>query len=158
MGTTAEKAWKVVRVVLEEAVHRTLLSCGGDEVLKSGVCGLMEMLRDFEEMKNKSDEALEKWGLFTSFSEANLKAMNLAVGAESMRLEDLPTLTSTQTEDFGPMRSGLRSLVQFYQEEVKECNALSWDEANALTRWNGGAEREEPTEGMGWRQGPSPLA
>ena len=97
-------------------------------------------------------------GLFTSFSVANLKNMNLAVTAESMRLEDFPTWASTQTEDFGPMRSELRSLVQFYQGEVSECNALSWEEANALTRWNGGAEREEPTEGMGWRQGPSPFA
>ena len=157
LGTTAEKAWKVVRVILEEAVHRTLLACDGDEVLKSGVCGLMKMLRHFEGVK-KSDESLGKWGLFTSFSEANLKTMNLKVREESMRLEDLPTWASTQTEDFGPMRSELSALVQFYKEEVSECNALSWEEANALTRWNGGVEREEQTEGMGWREGPSPFA
>ena len=106
----------------------------------------------------KAEESLGKWGLFTSFSEDNLKNMNLKVKEGSMRLEDLPTWASTQTEDFGPMRSELRSLVQFYEKEVRECNALSWEEANALTRWNGGAEREEPTEGMGWRQGPSPFA
>ena len=51
LGTTAEKAWKVVRVILEEAVHRTLLSCEGDEVLKSGVCGLMSTLKNFEAVK-----------------------------------------------------------------------------------------------------------
>ena len=62
--TTAEKAFVCVRVILEEAVHRILISCGDDEVKKSGMCALMSTLRNIEAVKAR--DAVELAGVCRS--------------------------------------------------------------------------------------------
>ena len=51
LDLTAQKAYIVVRVILEEAFHRNLIACGGEADKLSGMCALMLTLRNIEAVK-----------------------------------------------------------------------------------------------------------
>ena len=114
---TMEKAFVCVRVIFEEAVHRTFLSYEGNGELMRGMSALLLTVRNIEAAK-KNPEDFVKMGLFVTMTEANLQYMSNAVAEQTMKLEALPSW-HLLGEDSGPMRSELSALVHVSPQELR---------------------------------------
>ena len=154
---TMSKAYSVMRVVIEEAIHRTLMSYRSSEVMRAAYCSLVLTLRNLESLR-KSSQAFEQVGLFVHLSEVPLAELNKKVGEDASSLEGLPSFNEVLKDDFGPMRYELFSLSSFSDEEKKVANCMSFAEASMLQTQAGGKiyYELENDETKGWRQGPIP--
>ena len=153
LNATANKAFIVVRIILEEAVHRVLLG-NEDGVWRKGICNLMVLLRNIEALK-KDAQQLAITGLFVSMTEDNVRKMHSCILGDIMSLELLPSW-GLLSWDFGPMRSELNSLTHITRQQLRRSNTLSFEEGVALSAHAEGRQRQHlPRPGMGWREGRS---
>ena len=115
--STLEQASIVVRVIFEEAVHRTFLSYDGNDELMRAMSALLLTVRNIEAAK-KNPEDFMKIGLFVTMTEANLQYMSKAVAEQTMKIEALPSWHLV-AEDSNPMRSELYALVHVSPQELR---------------------------------------
>jgi hypothetical protein len=89
LGEFEVRAMHIVRLYMEEAVHRHLLSARGANV-RAGICGFMLTMRNFEQDTLPQD--VGTMGLFCSMTESNLRelAMRIARG-ENTSVENMPS-------------------------------------------------------------------
>ena len=89
LGEFEVRAMHIVRLYMEEAVHRHLLSARGANV-RAGICGFMLTMRNFEQDTLPQD--VGTMGLFCSMTESNLRdlAMRLA-RRENTSVEHMPS-------------------------------------------------------------------
>ena len=155
---TMSKAYSCLRVVIEEAIHRTLMSHRNNERMRRAYCALALTLRNLESLR-KSSLAFEQVGLMVHLSEVSLAELSRKVGEDASSLETLPSFYEIIKEDFGPMRYELFSLSSYTDEEKMQANAMSFAEASLLQTQAGGKIylELEGDETKGWRQGPSPI-
>ena len=84
-----KNAMSLVRLIVEEAWHRSLLAAEGP-LRKSAMCNIATTMRDFEVDTLGQDAG--DFGMFWTFSEANVLSVASKVGkGDQTSLEDLPS-------------------------------------------------------------------
>ena len=140
------RAIHIVRLYMEEALHRTLLGYE-DPVMRGAFCSLYLTLRNLEEGTIGTGEVAigtgegkrmrSPWpctlGIFWSFNEVNVRSIGLLMRQESSSVEDLPSFREAMKN--ADMRHEVFSLMPL--RRLPGTIAVSHREVRALIEANG---------------------